>query len=124
MNRIKYLLLVIPFIILTDCSTVTVGWITFEKNIKPKSPDKVEVYFTKSAILKNYTVIAKYSASNSIKLEEIISRTKEQAAKDGCDAIIFDNCSISSQSIISWLWLFIPIPANRSNFDFSGIRYK
>lgn len=106
------------------CTSTSMSWLKYEKCSPRRSPDQVQVFFTRKAIPYDYKVVAKYRVfTNSQRYAEVLRRVAVQAAKHGSDAIVVDQGYGSSTTVWSWLFLFIPVTEHTKVLMVSGIRY-
>lgn len=106
------------------CTGTYMTWLKYEKCSPRRSPDLVQVFYSRKAIPHDYKVVAKYRvATNSQRYAKVLRKVAKQAAKHGSDAIVVDQGYGTSTTVWSWLLFFVPITEHTKVLMVSGIRY-
>ncbi len=106
------------------CTNTSVSYLKYEKCSPRRSPEQVQVFYSRKAIPGRYKVVAKYRvATNSRRYPKVLRKVSKLAAKHGSDAIVVDQSYGSSTTVWSWLFFFIPFTEHIKLLHISGIRY-
>lgn len=106
------------------CDHTSISYLKYEKCSPRRSPEAVQVYYSRKAIPYDYKVVAKYQVrTNSLQYSSVLRKVAQKAAKHGSDAIVVDQGYGASTTLWSWVFLFIPITEHYKLFKVSGIRY-
>jgi hypothetical protein len=106
------------------CSHTSISYLKYEKCSPRRSPERVQVFYSRKAIPHDYKVVAKYRVhTNSLRYQKVLRMVAKKAAKHGSDAIVVDQGFGASTTVWSWLLLLIPITEHVKVLSVAGIRY-
>lgn len=106
------------------CEHTSISYLKYEKCSPRRSPEGVQVFYTRKAIPHDYKVVAKYQVrTNSTRYQRVLRKVVKKAAKHGSDAIVVDQGYGASTTVWSWLLFFVPLTEHVKVLSVSGIRY-
>jgi hypothetical protein len=101
-----------------------ISWIHLGPRCRSRPPEAVSLYFTRSAVPRDFRVVARYEVrASGGDLTPAVRALLRRAAEDGSDAVLLERGVGAAVTVWSWLLLFVPLQERAHVLHASGLRF-